>query len=147
MEPACVALCPIAALHYEDYKESSIDKISGFTKTKIQPAIQFVQEKKDQKYPEFIAYDFDKFDVTVNSLGGFETKVNIKTEWSLVLFTLLSAILVGWFTSAVIFHNEINPIVLLSLGIIGIYLSRIFMETKQRPNTIIRKIYEKNESN
>jgi putative glycosyltransferase len=33
-----------------------------------------------------------------------------------------------------------------SLGVIGIYVSRIFTETKDRPYTIIRQVYSRNAS-
>ncbi len=44
-------------------------------------------------------------------------------------------------------HREVNwrrrgMIAMTSLGVIGIYLSKIFSEVKQRPFTIIRRIYE-----
>jgi putative glycosyltransferase len=35
----------------------------------------------------------------------------------------------------------LGGIIILSLGVVGIYLSKIFSETKQRPYTIIREIY------
>jgi len=132
MEPACVALCPAAALHFDDYKENSIDSISGFTKTKIQPAIQFLQGQDIEKIPEFTGNDFDKSDITIDSIGSFETKVNLKTEWSLVIFTILSAIIVGWFTSAVIFRKEITPLVFFSLGISGMLFSIFHLGKKNR---------------
>ena len=48
---------------------------------------------------------------------GFDLRMQflslVISSGALVLFTVLSAILVGWFTSAVIVDNEINPIVFL----------------------------------
>ena len=35
---------------------------------------------------------------------------------------------------------------LMAVGIIGIYLSRVFIETKQRPYTIVSHVYERSES-
>lgn len=40
----------------------------------------------------------------------------------------------------------IGGVIIFLLGLIGIYLSKVFLETKDRPITIVRKIY-KNESN
>jgi putative glycosyltransferase len=49
--------------------------------------------------------------------------------------------LVGW-PSLVVSIWFLGGIIIFCLGIIGIYLSKIFSETKQRPYTIIRDLYE-----
>jgi len=46
----------------------------------------------------------------------------------------------GW-TSLIVSIWMLSGLIILFLGIIGIYLSKIFIETKQRPNSIIRNIY------
>ncbi len=38
----------------------------------------------------------------------------------------------------------LGGLTIFSLGVIGIYLSKIFTETKQRPYTIVRQVYERN---
>jgi len=50
--------------------------------------------------------------------------------------------LAGW-PSLIVSIWLIGGLTIFCLGIIGIYLSRIFIETKQRPYTIIREIYER----
>ena len=47
----------------------------------------------------------------------------------------------GW-TSLIVSLWMLSGLMILFLGVIGVYLSKIFMESKQRPLTIIRKIYE-----
>jgi putative glycosyltransferase len=47
----------------------------------------------------------------------------------------------GW-TSLVVSIWLVGGILVFSLGVIGIYLSKIYLEVKQRPLTIIKKIYE-----
>lgn len=49
----------------------------------------------------------------------------------------------GW-SSLIISIWFIGGVIIMFLGIIGIYISKIFNETKQRPYTIIRRKYEKN---
>ena len=46
----------------------------------------------------------------------------------------------GW-TSLIISIWLLSGLMILFIGIIGVYLSKIFMETKHRPTSIIRKIY------
>jgi putative glycosyltransferase len=48
----------------------------------------------------------------------------------------------GW-TSLIISVWAVGGIVTFSLGIIGIYLAKMFVEIKQRPRKIIRQIYQK----
>ena len=49
---------------------------------------------------------------------------------------------VGW-TSLVISIWAVGGFVLTALGVIGIYLAKIFSETKPRPYTIVRQVYGK----
>ena len=48
----------------------------------------------------------------------------------------------GW-TSLIVSIWFLGGLMILFLGVIGIYLSRIFIEVKQRPLTIVRKVYGK----
>ena len=52
-------------------------------------------------------------------------------------------LLTGW-PSLIVSIWLLGGITIFCLGIIGIYLSKIFVETKDRPYTIIRQIYERN---
>jgi putative glycosyltransferase len=52
------------------------------------------------------------------------------------------ALLAGW-PSLIVSVWLLGGLTIFCLGIIGMYLSKIFMETKQRPYTIIRQIYER----
>jgi len=40
----------------------------------------------------------------------------------------------------------LGGITIFCLGIIGIYLSKVFVETKQRPYTIIRDLYDRSDA-
>jgi putative glycosyltransferase len=55
---------------------------------------------------------------------------------------LFGDLLTGW-SSVIVSIWLLGGLNIFCLGVIGIYLSKIFMETKQRPSTIIRKIYER----
>jgi len=50
----------------------------------------------------------------------------------------------GW-ASVIVSIWFLGGITIMSIGILGLYMSKIFIETKQRPYTLIRKIYSKNE--
>lgn len=48
----------------------------------------------------------------------------------------------GW-PSLIVSVWLLGGLMLVSMGIIGMYVSRIFIETKQRPYTIVRQVYER----
>ena len=45
----------------------------------------------------------------------------------------------GW-VSLIVSIWFLGGLIMLSLGILGIYISRIFMETKNRPRTIVKEL-------
>lgn len=65
------------------------------------------------------------------------------TVYLVLQWTLLAKPLSGW-TSVMASIWLLGGMMISFIGIIGIYLSKIFSETKQRPCTIVRHIYEKN---
>lgn len=58
----------------------------------------------------------------------------------LIYQRLASGFLPGW-TSLIVSVWMLGGLTLFSIGLIGLYLSRIFIETKRRPYTIIRQVY------
>lgn len=63
--------------------------------------------------------------------------------WLVYLRSYLKKPLDGW-TSVMVSIWVLGGLIISFVGIIGIYLSKIFSETKQRPSVIIRGIYGKN---
>ena len=53
---------------------------------------------------------------------------------------IVTAFLTGW-PSLIVSVWLLGGLVIFCLGIIGIYLSKIFTETKERPYTVIRQLY------
>ncbi len=67
--------------------------------------------------------------------------VSLFFVFSLVFQKLFFGIPVDGYTSLAVSIWLIGGLLMLFLGIIGIYIAKIFIETKQRPNTIVRQIY------
>jgi putative glycosyltransferase len=59
----------------------------------------------------------------------------------LIKFIYDEGVIAGW-TSMMISIWFLGGVVLLSCGMIGIYLAKIYYEVKKRPNYIIRKVYD-----
>jgi putative glycosyltransferase len=98
-----------------------------------------------------------KLTLAINSITSFSNKPLIFIFYLGALISLVSGItaiifivrkiffnvmLEGW-SSLIISIWLLGGLTIFCLGVIGIYLSKIFSETKQRPYTIIRQIYEK----
>lgn len=62
------------------------------------------------------------------------------TAWLVVNRLFLSTPLDGW-TSVMASIWLLGGLIISFLGVIGIYLSKVFSEAKQRPNTIVRAVY------
>jgi putative glycosyltransferase len=62
------------------------------------------------------------------------------TGWLIVSWMFLARPLSGW-TSVMASIWLLGGMVISFIGVVGIYLSKIFSETKRRPYTIIRQIY------
>ncbi len=67
---------------------------------------------------------------------------SIAALYLIVRRIFIKIFLSGW-PSLIVSVWFLGGLTIFCLGIIGIYLSKIFIETKQRPYAVIRKIYEK----
>jgi putative glycosyltransferase len=98
-----------------------------------------------------------KGSIVVNSITSFSAKPLVFIFYLGCVIVLLSSVaglylvvrriffgvyLAGW-PSLIVSVWLLGGLTVFCLGIIGIYLSKVFMETKDRPYTVIRQIYEK----
>ena len=73
------------------------------------------------------------------TIGGFASAA---AAYLVVRRMFFGILLPGW-PSLIVSVWLLGGLILACLGIIGIYLSKIFIETKQRPYTIVRNVYER----
>lgn len=98
-----------------------------------------------------------KLSLLVNSITAFSNKPLIGIFYLGLGISLLAAIYVGWLLVFWLFLNRpptgwtsvmasiwlLGGLIMSSIGVIGIYLSKIFSEVKQRPYTIVRHVYRR----
>ncbi len=98
-----------------------------------------------------------KFAVLVNSITSFSNRPLVFIFYLGVVIGALAAVAALYLVIRRIFFGILLPgwpslivsvwllggLILACLGIIGIYLSKIFIETKQRPYTIVRSVHER----
>jgi DMSO reductase iron-sulfur subunit len=137
LDPACVALCPTTALQLADHpNDFLLQKISGFTRSEIKPAIQFIDLRADQQLPEICDLPFDDKMVRLfrEALSNkiLKEKIRYLPEWPLILFSLLVAFLTGSYSSTLLapplFSGSVFPI----LGMIGLVISTMHLGKKLR---------------
>jgi len=75
---------------------------------------------------------------------GISFLSSIAALYLMVRRLFFGVLLIGW-PSLIVSLWLLGGLTLLCLGIIGIYLSKIFIETKQRPSTIIEGINDRSE--
>jgi putative glycosyltransferase len=76
---------------------------------------------------------------------GISSLAGLAAVYLIVRRVFFGVLLAGW-PSVIVSVWLLGGLTLFALGIIGIYLSRIFIETKQRPYTIVRQLYEPDRS-
>lgn len=75
-------------------------------------------------------------------LGMFTAILSIIYALYIFIFTLVSGRSVPGYASIFIAITFFGSVQLVSIGLLGEYIGRIYMETKQRPIYLIRKTYE-----
>lgn len=98
-----------------------------------------------------------KISVLVNSITSFSDRplvlifylglaigslASLAAVYLVVRRLFFGVALPGW-PSLIVSVWMLGGLILICLGIIGIYLSRVFIETKQRPYTIVSHVYER----
>jgi putative glycosyltransferase len=82
--------------------------------------------------------------VLVFYLGTAVLLVAVIAAMALVYYRLAYGFLQGW-ASLIVSMWLLGGLTLFSIGLVGIYLSRVFMETKRRPSTIVRRTHRQQE--
>jgi len=76
-------------------------------------------------------------------MGLFISSISFFYIFFIILRKLIFEVTLQGWTSLIVSVWFLGGLILVSIGTIGVYISKIFTETKQRPYTIIRKKYER----
>jgi len=132
LQPACKNLCPTGALHFDKFEPVIQDKIPGFTEKEIGAGIKVVPLRskksplKNTKLSKEENSNYERIQLKQSS------KISIKKEWVLILFSLLTAILTAFVSKSVVDGELTNKWIFLGAGIIGMVLSSIHLGKKFR---------------
>jgi putative glycosyltransferase len=142
----------VSALVRHEEREMMIGGLWALTGFKQIPIVVNKHQRTDS------TYDLRrKIAMFVDAITSFSSKPLVFIFYLGCFISLLSSIaaldliirriffgrlLQGW-ASLIVSVWLLGGLTLFCLGVIGIYLSKIFIETKQRPYTIIKEIYER----
>lgn len=129
-KPACANLCPTGALDFREIEIKDQSRIAGFTEIGVTPKIE-VMELRQKKGPE-MARNISKEEIkTYKSLSSkTASKITLKREWVLVLFTLIVAFLNGYFAAGMYGYLEISPWLFAGFGALSLGLSSVHLGKK-----------------
>lgn len=137
LAPACTSMCPTGALSFGRYGEKEGVSVTGFPESEIRPAISFLPMRGRAPQPAPPGAPIpDESQVAAWMVrdGGKipESKISLKTEWFLAVFSFVGIALVAWFLSSLARGPAIVPEILAALGLAGIGLSTIHLGRKER---------------
>lgn len=117
---------------------------------------KIIKIKKQKRYGSNYTFS-KKINLMINAITSFTSKPlvyvfylgSMISFFSFIYITYLIIMrlffeqpLVGW-TSMIVSVWFMSGLIIFSIGVLGMYLSKIFDEVKQRPISVIKKIYEK----
>ena len=125
LEPACVEACPVEALGFVE--RGSPDGVSppGFPDVGLQPAIRLKPRRRRTRAPEMTASPLPT--PTQTEIGGRILPVKLRSEWPLLVFTLLVAGLVAFVTAQLIEVSELHWPAALTVGIGAMMVSTLHL--------------------
>lgn len=122
--PACASLCPTGALQFAELEQNhGAERIPGFPETKSGPAARFAPLRSARTGPELHAEPPPSAGPAIRKLDVDDAaRISLDTEWSLVFFSLATALLVGIASAAVFGALRTNPydFLIAAIGTIGV---------------------------
>jgi len=133
-KPACANLCPTGALDYgaiESFREYA--GYVGFPGDNIQPSIKIIPLRKNVQLPVMELSSGELNEETFKKKNESDKKkVNLKSEWVLVVFTLICSLLAGIFYARFFNDLNVNPWVFLGVGALGGLMTFLHLGKKSR---------------
>ncbi len=139
LEPACVDLCPTGALTLERLDEAAItNDVPGFTKSDLRPAIKIIAFSDGRRDTGQAALD-----LAARKLIGRErprSKVTLRSEWPLAVFTFMASFLVALFAAAVTAGDRVSPAVFGPAAALAMTLGGAHLGKKDRAWRIVLNV-------
>lgn len=131
--PNCANLCPTGALNFGDIETDRMIDIPGFVERNIGPGIKIIRLRKKDP-PIAVVRNLTAIESALYHALQIveEPKVSLRSEWPLVIFTLLVALLFGVASAALLRPAVIGPMLFLILGVSGFALSSVHLGKRMK---------------
>jgi len=135
LEPACATICPTDALRFEYLEPPEVlPDIPGFPPSHIKPAIRIepIRSLPTVSKNDILPHPHQPLTRLSDAAESVNSKISLKKEWGLMVFTLLAAILGGLLNAAVLAGYGVNPVLFAAGGLLGMGLSSFHLGRKFR---------------
>ncbi len=124
-QPACAALCPTGALKFERLTEEEItNDATGFPQTDLEPAIRIIPWWGGRGP---VGGGSDSGARVTPIAPPSPSRLTLRSEWSLALFTLLVSLLFALVAAAAVGGTEVSPVLFLGIALAGMGLSTMHL--------------------
>ena len=131
LAPACAAACPTGALGVADLGLGALEhEVEGFPKTDMRPSIHILPLREGGSAPE--ASSTPPAQPIAPGRQPLASRITLRSEWSLMVFSLLAALLFGMLAAAVVSGQSLAPHLFLAVGLLAMALSAAHLGRKQR---------------
>jgi Fe-S-cluster-containing dehydrogenase component/DMSO reductase anchor subunit len=127
-KPNCANLCPTGALAFGEIETKVGTDIPGFTDKGLRPGIQIIPLRKRGRPLAANRMMTEEENVLFRQASiSDKRKSTLKTEWPLVLFTVLVAFLFGVFAAALYGAPSLDPVTYFALAVGGLIVSAMHL--------------------
>lgn len=137
LQPACTSMCPTGALSFGKFTHEEPIAVPGFPVAPIRPAISFQPMKGRAPQPappgSNLPSDSEIAAWTLGAVGGPPaSKITLKGEWTLAVFSFIGIALVAWFLAFLAGGWIISPEIFGLAGVTGLAMSTLHLGKKER---------------
>jgi len=127
-KPNCANLCPTGALAFGEMETKIATDVPGFTDKGLWPGIKIIPLRKKGR-PLSATRTLSETENSRFQQAQFrdERKSTLKSEWPLVLFTLLAAFLFAVTAAAFVSTPVLDPLMYIALGVGGLIVSAVHL--------------------
>lgn len=126
LKPACASLCPTGALDFAELPEAElVNGIPGFPATDLGPRLRIEPLDERRRLPVMTAPDVAQPYLAPAQAPA--TGITLKSEWSLMLFTVLAATLVAAVAATLRPTFSLEPIIFVDAAVVTLALGALHL--------------------